>query len=66
MFGTDWIGDSLEHPLRALVNFYVIAIQLDIVVKIRRNVPLREEPRWRNSMEAFCVSRLHEIQPDQH
>ena len=25
-----------------------------------------EEPRWRKSMEVFCVSPGHEIQPDQH
>ena len=24
----------------------------------------REEPRWQNSMEVFCVSHIHEIQPD--
>ena len=25
-----------------------------------------EEPRWRKSMEVFCGSRVHEMQPDQH
>ena len=29
-------------------------------------VYIGEKPRWQNSMEVFCVSRVHEIQPDQH
>ena len=25
-----------------------------------------EEPRWQNSMEIFCVSHVHDMEPDQH
>lgn len=27
---------------------------------------MEEGARWRNSIEVFCVSRVHVIQPDQH
>ena len=35
-------------------------VEKDLLIKISR-----EEPRQQKSMEVFCVSHVHEIQPDQ-